>query len=140
MGAHVTLFHALPGRDEDEVLEAVRDAADRPAFDVQVDRLQSLGRGVAYGLRSPDLGEVHAGLARRFAGRLTPQDGQRFSPHVTVSNKTSPADARLLLERLRDGFSPYSVTAEGLATWRYVGGPWEHLATASFAPRGTMSA
>jgi 2'-5' RNA ligase len=130
--AHVTLFHALPGDREAEVLRDVRDVAQRPAFLVSVDRLVPLGRGVAYGLSSPDLAAVHAELSSRWADALTSQDRQPYRPHVTVQNKTTPEHARATLDRLRASFRPYEVGAEGIAVWRYVGGPWEHLTTVHF--------
>lgn len=132
LAAHVTLFHVLPGEDEAQVVEDVAAAADRPRFGIEVARVRSLGRGVAYDLRSPPLEEVRAGLAGRWAGRLSRQDRAGFHPHVTVQNKVDPAVARVLLAELERGFEPWTCTAEGLSLWWYRGGPWEHLVTARF--------
>ena len=52
---------------------------------------------------------------------------------MTVQNKVPPDRARALLAELQAGFAPYDVTATGLALWRYLGGPWEHVETAPFA-------
>ena len=125
VGAHVTLFHAVPG----EHLGSVRadlDAVHRAAFPVAVTGLQSLGRGVAYRLRSPELAAVHAGLRACWEPWLTSQDAQPFRPHVTVQNKVTADRARDTLARLDAGFVPHEVTA--LALWAYAGGPWESLA------------
>lgn len=62
VGAHVTLFHALPGEHAEEVGADLAAAAGRPVFPVAVTGLQPLGRGVAYRLRSAELAAVHAGL------------------------------------------------------------------------------
>jgi hypothetical protein len=60
--AHVTLFHALPGSSE----QVAADLADGRARRVRRrgERLRSLGRGVAYDLRSAELQAVRARLAR----------------------------------------------------------------------------
>ena len=135
--AHVTLFHALPGAHHDAVLAEVTEAARRPPFEVQVTGIRLLGRGVAYGLESPDLSAVHRQLLASLSGllgeQMTAQDRQRLSAHVTVQNKVAPARARELYEQLAETFSPWAVRAEGLALWRYFGGPWELLETVPFS-------
>ena len=128
VGAHVTLFHALP--DALAVREDVRAAARVPPFGVRVARLRSLGRGVAYVLESEELTALRRDLAHAWDSLLTPQDRQRHAPHVTVQNKVTPERARTTLAALSAGFVPYDVTATGLALWRYLGGPWEHVETA----------
>ena len=130
LAAHVTLFHALP--DVPAVRDHVRSAARRPAFPVRVTGLRSLGRGVAYVLEAPELTALRRELADGWEGLLTAQDRQRHAPHVTVQNKVTPEQARALLAELSAGFAPYDVTATGLASWRYLGGPWEHVETAAF--------
>lgn len=130
LAAHVTLFHALP--DTVAVREDVAEAARRPPFPIRVGRLRSLGRGVAYVLEAPELTAVRADLAHAWDRLLTAQDRSRHAPHVTVQNKVAPQLARALLEELSQGFEPYDVTATGLALWRYLGGPWEHVRTAPF--------
>jgi 2'-5' RNA ligase len=131
--AHVTLFHALPGEQEEQVRRDLAEAADRPAFPVRVSGLRSLGRGVAYVLDSPDLARVRTGLRERWQPWLTPQDAAKHSPHVTVQNKVAPEQARALLTQLEAAFVPYDVTATGLALWRYLGGPWEPLSRERFS-------
>ena len=116
--AHVTVFHALP----DEACEEVRRAADRPAFPATVERVRSLGRGVAYDLRSPAAQALRADLAHL---AVTPQDRQPgWRPHVTVQNKVTPAAARETLALLAARFSPYDVQVTGLRLWDYLDGPW----------------
>ncbi|MCW2778150.1 MAG: hypothetical protein JWN17_1875 [Frankiales bacterium] len=132
VGAHVSLFHALPGEDEPQVDAALRAAARRQPFDVAVTAVRSLGRGVAFALHADELSALHCGLQQAFQDRLTPQDRQRLSAHVTVQNKVTPDAARRLLAQLAASFTPYVVRAEGLALWRYAGGPWEPRATYPF--------
>jgi 2'-5' RNA ligase len=132
LAAHVTLFHALPGGEVDAVSADLASAADRPAFDVAVTGVRSLGRGVAYSLDAPELTQVRADLARGWAPWLTPQDRQRHAPHVTVQNKVEPAVARALLDRLAADFVPHRIGARGLGLWRYLGGPWAPVAEHEF--------
>jgi 2'-5' RNA ligase len=134
--AHVTLFHHLPG-DELAAIGATLAAVTRAhnPFSVAVTGLRPLGRGVAYRLESSALAVLRGELAARWKDWLTPQDAQRFQPHVTIQNKADPAQARALLQRLEQGFSPFSVKAEGLHLWRYLGGPWEAVETFRFAER-----
>jgi hypothetical protein len=101
---------------------------------VDVVRVRSLGRGVAYDLRSADLAEQRGALARRWEPWLTPQDARPHAAHVTVQNKVTPDRARALLQELAAGFAPYAVRATGLALWRYLGGPWEPVGDYRFSP------
>jgi 2'-5' RNA ligase len=135
--AHVTLFHALPGEHEADVRADLERAARRPAYEVDVARVRSLGRGVAYDLRSPVLDAQRAALARGWSGWLTPQDARPHSPHVTVQNKVTPEQARALLRELQGSFVPGTVLATGLGLWRYLGGPWEPRGRYLFSPAAT---
>ena len=94
--------------------------------------LRSLGRGVAYVLESEELTGLHRELAVRHRHELTPQDRQPLRAHVTVQNKVAPQAARALFEQLQRDFAPYDAQAEGLALWRYLGGPWEPVAEERF--------
>lgn len=136
VGAHVTLFHAVPGELVDTVLADVGAVAARDPFPVPVTEVMSLGRGAAYRLAAPALVEVHRTLQRSWWDHLTAQDQQGFRAHVTVQNKVTPAEAQRTVQRLRELFTPFDATATGLAVWRYVGGPWEPVRTVSFEPGG----
>ena len=123
--AHVCLFHHLPGGSRDAIaarLGAI--AAATPRFPVVVDGPMTLGRGVAWRLRSAALSGLRAALAAEWDGWLTPQDRQGYRPHVTIQNKVAPANAKALHMALSEGFQPYEVAADSLALWRYLGGPW----------------
>ena len=138
LGAHVTLFHALPGAALDEVSDMVTAAARREPFDVAVTGVRLLGRGVAYTLASDELTALHRGLLRAvtaaFGDAVTAQDRQRLSAHVTVQNKVAPDRARALHGQLSAAFVPGSVAAVGLSLWRYAGGPWQHVRTEALMP------
>lgn len=132
--AHVSLFHALPGEEVDTVAQDIQAAcAEQGPFRVQVGGLRSLGRGVAYELRSPELVRMRAGLAKHWQDWLTPQDRQGFRPHMTIQNKAAPEEARALLAAMKAEFVPFGFTATGLLLWRYLGGPWDAVGRFPFA-------
>jgi 2'-5' RNA ligase len=133
LDAHVTLFHHLPGGEEDAVAAEVAAAVrGHPAPPVDVTGLQSLGRGVAVTLASPELARIRADLARTWTPWLTAQDRAERDLHVTVQNKVTPQEARALLAELTAGFVPERTRAVALALWRYRGGPWEPVARFAF--------
>jgi 2'-5' RNA ligase len=138
LSAHVTLFHAVPGEREEEVVAALRAAAPPQPFAVRVSGVRLLGRGVAYGPEPDLLSAVHRRLLNSFEAAfgeaLSRQDRQRLSAHVSVQNKVEPPVARGLHAQLAAGFTSSAVTGTGLALWRYLGGPWEHLRTVRFPP------
>ena len=136
VGAHVTLFHALPGPERSDIEEVLLGEQDRAPFAVQVTEPFLLGRGVAYGLRSPELDALHRALQERWSAVLTSQDRQRLRAHVTVQNKVTPEQARATLALLRSAHRPAVATAEGLQLWRYDGGPWTLLGRYDFTPGG----
>ena len=132
VGAHVTLFHAVPGEHLEAVRTALDGERDSPAPLVRVTGVRSLGRGAAYVLDSPGLTAVRNRLAEAWWPWLTPQDRQPFRPHITVQNKVDVPTARATVAALTAAFLPLTTTCEGLQLWRYVGGPWEAEGTFSF--------
>ena len=127
VGAHVTLFHALPAHLREDVGAELGRLTARAPFAVEVTEVVSLGRGVAYRLASDEAQRIHGRLQDRWRPHLTRQDAQRLRLHVTVQNKVDPEVARSTLERLRTTFRPESTRAEGVELWRYDGGPWTLL-------------
>lgn len=134
VGAHVTLFHAVPDGEQERVLADLTELAGRQPFPVAVTEVRSLGHGAAYALASSELGALHRELQRRWWKTLSKQDRQGFRAHVTVQNKVSPDVAARTLAELCTGFAPYDVRAVGLRLWRYEGGPWTLLHDVLFAP------
>lgn len=134
IAAHLTLFHHLPPSLGGELHARLRAATARvPRPPATIDRLLPLGRGVALGVRSPDLAAVRADLAEAFAGCLTPQDRAGWRPHVTIQNKVAPAEARALLTAMSAGFAPRPLVIAGLASYHYRGGPWEMIGRYMFS-------
>jgi 2'-5' RNA ligase len=132
VGAHVTLFHAVPGELEQQVRADLVEQAGAP-FAVGVAGVLPLGRGAAYALASTELARRHGELQQRWWPHLTRQDQQPLRPHVTVQNKVEPAQARATVAVLRRAFRPFETRAEGFVLWRYDGGPWTELARIPFA-------
>lgn len=133
--AHLTLFHALPGESEADIRHRLSALAQRHSpFDLAVTGLRSLGRGVAYKVESTELAVLRDMLAAEWQAWLGPQDRNRHMPHITVQNKVTAENARRLLERLTETFTPHVIRAEGLQLWRYLNGPWESLDIFPFAP------
>ncbi|RZS91713.1 2'-5' RNA ligase superfamily protein [Motilibacter rhizosphaerae] len=123
VGAHLTLFHALPGELLAEVLDDLRETAPE-VLPLEVTGPVSLGRGVAVGLRSQELAAWHRELQRRWTPWLTRQDAALLRAHVTVQNKVDPAVARATLDELRGMVLPETAEGSAVAVWHYLGGPW----------------
>ena len=124
VGAHVTLFHALPAELLADAEVQLGALSETPPFPVQVTGVVGLGKGVAYRLAAEEASRLHGVLQERWRAHLTRQDAQPFRPHVTVQNKVEPAVARATLDRLHRSFAPSTARAVGLELWRYDGGPW----------------
>ena len=133
LSAHITLFHALPSECRLHLSAILaRQTALTPVIVASVTKLRNLGSGVAYVVQSEALAVFRGTLAQEFENWLTPQDRQNFSPHVTVQNKATRAEARLAEAILGAEFSPFKLSIAGVSVWRYAGGPWVHDADHSF--------
>jgi hypothetical protein len=95
----------------------------------------NLGGGVAFRIVSPELDRIRCDLADNFHGLLSAQDSGGWRPHVTIQNKVPPKEVRALWVKLERDFRPRRLSVSGLALHRYLGGPWETLATYSFRGR-----
>jgi 2'-5' RNA ligase len=103
--AHVTLFHHLPGGELAGICHTLTELCrDTSPFEVEMDGLQFLGRGVAIRLAGSELLALRARLAQAWKDWLTPQDRQSWRPHVTIQNKVPPEEARRLHEELSQTF------------------------------------
>ncbi|MDD7937140.1 2'-5' RNA ligase family protein [Actinomycetospora lutea] len=134
VGAHLTLFHALPGERFDAVSAVLDEVTGRAPLAAGIGGPISLGRGVAHPVDAPGLAEVHGRIQRAFADDLTRQDAARLRAHVTVQNKVDPQTARATLAELAAQHRPWTATITGLGLWHYRGGPWE--AAGEYAFRG----
>ncbi len=125
--AHLTMFHALPPSLEGEARHRLALATSQKPPLAKVAGLMDLGGGVAFRVVSDDLDRIRDELSDAFHGMLGAQDQGGWRPHVTVQNKVSNREARLLLEALEAGFAPRPLGIRGLGLHRYLGGPWETL-------------
>jgi 2'-5' RNA ligase len=132
LDAHLTLFHQLPYTAE--TVEIVRAACEScTAFDIHVNRIMNLGNGVAFGIESPALANLHAELKKSFAHTLVRQDTHSFRPHVTIQNKVAPDVAKALLHELSGKFVEFTAQGCGLELHEYLGGPWRLLERIPFS-------
>ena len=125
--AHLTLFHHLPPSLERELGQRLAVYAAAPPPKATIAGVIDLGAGTAFRVESEELEDIRADLAEAFRGMLTPQDGARWRPHITIQNKVEPREAKRLQERLRATFQPRPLNLKGIASWRYLGGPWEPI-------------
>lgn len=124
--AHITLFHHLPGDEIIAVKDALRDAASVPKpIELKFSSVRFLGRGSAIEIESAELHLLRGKLANKWQHWLTPQDNQKFKPHITVQNKVAAQEAKTLFEQLKSGWQIKTGKAVGLQLWHYRNGPWE---------------
>lgn len=132
--AHLTLFHALPGHAEPEVVRRLAEiAAKTPTLPLAVRKLRFLGYGSAYVVESAPLVALRRALADDFAPMLGRQDAAGFSPHVTIQNKAPASEAKALFAQLQAAFTPFEAEGTGLLLWRYLGPAWEAAGEFAFA-------
>ena len=129
---HLTMFHALPPSAEGEARTSLSRLASEPPPRASIEGLMNLGSGVAFRVVSPDLDRLRRELARDFHGLLGAQDAGGWRPHVTIQNKVPEKDARALLAQLAASFRPRPLAISGFGLHRYMGGPWERIATYAF--------
>jgi 2'-5' RNA ligase superfamily len=130
--AHLTLFRQLPPTAEPELDRRLRHAVRAPPPRAAIAGILDLGEGTALRIESEALESIRDELAEALHGLLTPQDQAPWRPHVTIQNKVEPREARALQRRLAVAFRPRPLGIAGLASWRYLGGPWEPVKTYSF--------
>jgi hypothetical protein len=126
------MFHALPPSAETEVRSRLAEQAKgrRPA--ARIEGLLDLGGGVAFRVVSSDLDRMREEIAYDLHGLLGAQDVGGWRPHVTIQNKVAPKVARALIGELQRSVVAGPLTISGLGLHRYLGGPWEKIATYAF--------
>jgi 2'-5' RNA ligase len=130
--AHLTLFHHLPPDVAPELDRRLAAYAAAPSPPATIADVISLGAGTAFRVASEELEDIRADLAEAFRGLLIPQDQAGWRPHITIQNKVEPREAKRLQQQLRATFQPRALAIKGLASWRYLGGPWEPLKSYTF--------
>ncbi|MET0245075.1 MAG: 2'-5' RNA ligase family protein [Flavitalea sp.] len=125
LDAHLTLFHNIP--DEPAIRKTLHEYSRIRSFEMLVSGLIHTGFGVAYKIESTELIALHTRLSQQLQDVLIPQDRQKFKPHITVQNKVTPAQSKILYESLSASFEPSKITAVGISLFEYKGGPWNHI-------------
>ena len=125
--AHLTLFHHLTPSVERELNHRLAGYAVKAAPAARITGIIDLGAGTALRVESEDLEDMRYDLSEAFTGLLTPQDRAPWRPHITIQNKVEPREAKQLQQQLRATFEPRPLRIKGLASWRYLGGPWEPI-------------
>ena len=125
--AHLTLFHHLAPSLERELGQRLAVHAAAPPPRARISGVIDLGAGTALRVESEELEDIRSDLAEAFRGVLTPQDRAPWRPHITIQNKVEPRQARRLQEQLRATFQPRPLRLKGLASFHYLGGPWEPI-------------
>jgi len=129
---HLTLFRHLPPSLERELAQRLGEISAAPPPRARIAGVMDLGTGTAFRIDSEELEDIRAELAAAFRGMLTPQDQAPWRPHVTVQNKVIRREAIELQKTLEAGTFPRPLTIHALASWRYLGGPWEPVRTYPF--------
>jgi 2'-5' RNA ligase len=134
--AHVTLFHKLPGDQEQTLQQTLKALCSHTLIlPLSLPKLRFLGRGVAVEVDCPDLVQLRNQLAQEWQAWLTPQDQQTYRPHITIQNKVTSETARQLYNQLKRMWRPIDGQGEGLLLWYYRGGPWELVSEFDFKPQ-----
>lgn len=145
LGAHLTLFHALPGSSMDEhILPIIQDVVSKTsAFKVHAVKPFRLKHGVAISVAkkhgSMQAHDIHGALQRPWldAGFLSEQDRGECRIHYTVMNKVEDdLEVGRALNELQQDFDGDWGVAEGLGLWRYDKGYWRWEKRFSFQRDG----
>lgn len=133
VSAHLTLFHHLPPSLAPELDRRLRgETRGVPSPVARLAGLIDLGGGVAFRVESDDLARIRDDLAQAFDPLLIPQDRAGWRPHVTVQNKVLAEEAKALLRDLTADFRARPLVIAGLASWSWLGGPWQRIGTYRF--------
>jgi hypothetical protein len=130
--AHLALFRQLPPGAQSELSARLAAATAAPPPRAIVAGVVDLGGGTALRVESEALAALREDLAQALHGLLIPQDRAFWQAHITIQNKVDPREARRLQQELRATFEPRPLAIRALASWRYLGGPWEPIRTHVF--------
>jgi hypothetical protein len=130
--AHLTLFRHLPPSSAEELKGRLAACTALPPPRAMLAGIVDLGEGTALRVESEELIGLRDDLAEALHGLLTPQDSAPWRPHITIQNKVEPREAKALQRQLRATLEPRPLHIRGLATWHYLGGPWQPIRTHIF--------
>jgi hypothetical protein len=130
--AHLTLFHQLPPSSGAELNRRIAAVVATPPPRATIAGVMDLDGGTALRVESDELEAIRDALAEGLHGLLSAQDQGGWRGHVTIQNKVDRSEARRLQAQLRATFLARPLAIPALATWRYLGGPWERIRTFPF--------
>ncbi len=131
--AHVTLFHALPPSVHDELARLLADLAGSSAPpEARVSGLMKLGKGTALAIESPGMVALHSVIQDRMQGLTTPQDRQPLRLHITIQNKVTLEEARVLQSQLGPVLEHRKFRFRGFELFAYEDGLWRPIRSYPF--------
>ena len=95
-----------------------------------------MGFGSVYVIDCPALVDIRRNLADGWQDWLSPQDAQKYQPHITFQNKVDADTAKAVYNQEREKFTPFQFNLIGLDLWTYEGGPWAHVVRYPFIEKG----
>lgn len=126
LAAHLTMFHHLLGEELAKIKSDLPEICSTiENFSLVFPSWRFLGKGAAINVEADELLKLRARLANIWRDWLTPQDRQKFQPHITVQNKVAPDEARRLFEKLAAEHSFFNGESEGVTLWHYLGAEWK---------------
>ena len=146
IGAHITLFHALPGsRLESIVSHLLEIVQTQQGFPIQIIKPIKMSHGVALDANNQEAHRLWDTLVRKWgpsgADFLSKQD-QQFKAHYTIQNKVEKEVARHTWEEISDRFKGDEGQAIGFTLYQYKkDGHWRYQRAFDFAesPRPPIS-
>lgn len=131
--AHLTLFHHVPA-DVPGLSALLESFARRQSFTLDIAAVCNMGKGVAFGVESPELQAWHHDMQLSLEPWLIAKDRRVLWPHITIQNKVTAFKAKQLSEQLQQSFRPFQVRATGFHTWHYHKQRWEPAKDYPFLP------
>jgi hypothetical protein len=130
--AHLSLFHHLP--HQSHIIErAANLAKTTTAFPLNFAQIIRLSNGFAVKVESQsNVESLHQQLSASYSQWLTPQDKQKYVPHVTLMNKAPRYEAAIAYAEFSHQWRPWTGVATGILIWEYLGGPWKSVVTIPF--------
>lgn len=137
IGAHITLFHALPGSQLPTIIADLLDlASTQSSFSIKIIEPLKMSHGVALNAKNQEAHRLWNSLMQKWgpagADFLSKQD-QSFRAHYTIQNKAEKDVAQKAWEEVKDRFKSDEGEAIGFTLYRYMkGGYWRYQRTIDF--------
>lgn len=136
LGAHVTLFHALPPSAGAAVTDLLAAFARRDPPEARITGIMSLGSGTAFAVDSPAMAAIREELAERLHGLVQQKDARPLRLHVTVQNKVSRGAAEALQAQLSATFTPRAFRFQGFGLHEWRDELWRQARVFAFRGQG----